>query len=836
MQEDDRAIQAELAIKMAGHWALLFRLFVLATVGIHCLIAFLLYESRSQAEAKALTDGTNLAKVLERQLNTTLRRLDADLQGMAGRIRSQELVPQNAERFRTEWTTYLNALKVNFAEVKDFYVFDAKGDVLYTSGALRQLNIAERSHLKQLSAQPVSSMVWTDVVIDKTDGRPTIVFARGLRDTAERFVGIVSVTVDLDYFQRVIGAIDLGKQGLVAIRDTQANKLLIRQPPIPSEVNKATKSTNYDRIVNGEKLGHSVFTSPLDGETRYTTFLVLNDFPFFIYVAFGEDDVMAAWRSQLRISLAIAFAVLLMAGFALWRFWRAEFARQQGVAELVTARNTAEDAARKLELAYMEVRRTTTMLEHTGAIAQVGGWEVDLTTMKLTWTRETFRIAGIEPPNEPSLEDGINLFAPDARPAITAAVQGAMNSATPYDLQLPIISADGQQKWVRTQGYGEVHSGKVTRIYGTFQDITARVHAEQDMHALAERLSLAIRAGGIGIWDWDLVNDTLVWDNAMFVLYGVSPDQFGGAYAAWLAGVHPDDRARAAAECEAASQGIGNYDTEFRIVWPDGTVHTIRALANLQRGSNGVPVRLVGTNWDITHQKAIQTALKDSVRDKVALLMEVHHRVKNNLQVITSLLRLETHRSTLPQTKHVLKDMQGRIYAMAQLHASLYRSGTFASIDLGIYLGQIANQIFQTHLGSQHSVQLQLQLGHVEVGMDQAISCGLLVNELVSNCLKHAFPNNRSGEVRVELMPLAPDSLEAEAMWCLRVTDTGAGLPPDFEERRSTSLGLQLVGDLSKQAGGTLSITQRVNGGAEFCVVFKALMPKPLTMPVLTSA
>ncbi len=193
MQEDDRAIQANPAMKGAGHWPLFFRLFVLSIVGTLCLFTFFLHESRRQAEAKAVTDGTNLAKVLERQLNTTLRRLDSDLQGMAGRIRSQELAPQNAKSYRTEWTTYLNALKVNFAEVKDFYIFDAEGDVLYTSGAFRQFNIAERSHFKQLSAQPMSSMVWTDVVIDKTDGRQTIVFARGLRDTAERFLGSSSI-------------------------------------------------------------------------------------------------------------------------------------------------------------------------------------------------------------------------------------------------------------------------------------------------------------------------------------------------------------------------------------------------------------------------------------------------------------------------------------------------------------------------------------------------------------------------------------------------------------------------------------------------------------------
>jgi two-component sensor histidine kinase len=115
--------------------------------------------------------------------------------------------------------------------------------------------------------------------------------------------------------------------------------------------------------------------------------------------------------------------------------------------------------------------------------------------------------------------------------------------------------------------------------------------------------------------------------------------------------------------------------------------------------------------------------------------------------------------------------------------------------------------------------------------MDQAIACGLLVNELVTNYLKHGFPDGRGGEVRAEMQPADPATVQVDALWRLRVSDTGVGLSPEFEEKRKLSLGLQLADDLSLQAGGTLSIQSQPGTGVEFSVVFKALVPAPLVMP-----
>jgi len=164
----------------------------------------------------------------------------------------------------------------------------------------------------------------------------------------------------------------------------------------------------------------------------------------------------------------------------------------QALAE-ATLKRVATRAAGELERLQAETKiaQTSEMLERTGEMAKIGGWSLNLKTMKLSWTRETFRIAEIAPPLEPPLEDCIKLFAPAARPTIAAAVQAAIDAGTPYDLELPLITASGRHLWVHTQGFAEMQFGKTVRIYGTFQDISERKRVEQSLKLAHEVSSRA---------------------------------------------------------------------------------------------------------------------------------------------------------------------------------------------------------------------------------------------------------------------------------------------------------------------------------------------------------
>ena len=235
------------------------------------------------------------------------------------------------------------------------------------------------------------------------------------------------------------------------------------------------------------------------------------------------------------------------------------------------------------------------------------------------------------------------------------------------------------------------------------------------------------------------------------------------------------------------------------------------------QNATGAVTHYVALKEDITDQVRHQQELQSAVKEKTALLNEVHHRVKNNLQVITSLLRLEAGRASETATRSVLQEMQGRIRSMALVHETLYRSGNFAGVELHRYLQQVATVAFRAQASTGGNVRLMLDLDPVTVSMDLATPCGLLVNELISNCVKHGFAHGAGGEVRVALHR-ADGSTDEPARWCLRVSDNGVGLPADFEERRGHSLGLQLVSDLAGQIGGELTIEP--GPGATFSVIF----------------
>jgi two-component sensor histidine kinase len=213
-----------------------------------------------------------------------------------------------------------------------------------------------------------------------------------------------------------------------------------------------------------------------------------------------------------------------------------------------------------------------------------------------------------------------------------------------------------------------------------------------------------------------------------------------------------------------------------------------------------------------------QAVLQVSLREKESLLKEVHHRVKNNLQIINSLLRMETGRHPEDAASHVLRDMQGRIRSMALLHESLYRSGSLASVDLGDYVKNLANQTFGSLIGQTHKIRLQVDVDSVQVAMDQALPCGLILNELMANAIKHAFPENKSGEISVQLKPV-----KGGPQFRLSVSDTGVGLPANFKERSEKSLGVNLFRDLARQLEGEWEVGP--GSAAHFAVVFKPEIP-----------
>ncbi|MDR3370337.1 PAS domain S-box protein [Rhodoferax sp.] len=406
--------------------------------------------------------------------------------------------------------------------------------------------------------------------------------------------------------------------------------------------------------------------------------------------------------------------------------------------------------------------------------------------------------------------DASAMFAmhhPDDRQQIMASIRKSATHLTPWQLEYRIRLSDGSERWLFGNSLPERQDDGSVLWHGFITDITERKAADDRLR----QLSRSVEQAPVSIMITDLQGDILYVNPTFTHQTGYTLAEAQRQNPRILqSGLTPPE---VYVELwDALCQGRV-WQGELHNRRKNGELFVEQAVIAPVLDASGKTSHYVAVKKDITRRKQADLALQTSLKEKVALLHEVHHRVKNNLQVITSLLRLEAGRSDQPETRAVLKDMQGRIFAMALLHESLYRTGIFASVELGSYLKQLATQAFRSQTGLYGEVRLVLDVSEVQVAMDQAAPCGLLVNELVSNSLKHGFPAGRSGELVVSSQP----SSQA-GWWCLTVRDNGVGLPDDFEARRAQSLGLQLVSDLARQLDGKLDIGP--GPGAVFSVTF----------------
>ncbi|HUJ12713.1 MAG TPA: PAS domain S-box protein [Thermoanaerobaculia bacterium] len=215
---------------------------------------------------------------------------------------------------------------------------------------------------------------------------------------------------------------------------------------------------------------------------------------------------------------------------------------------------------------------------------------------------------------------------------------------------------------------------------------------------------------------------------------------------------------------------------------------------------------------DITERRRAEETIKASLREKEALLREIHHRVKNNLQVTTSLLRLQAATIDDPRAREMFDEAQDRIRSMALVHEKLYQSTNLSQIHFGDYIRALGDLLFRSSSMAPGNVTLDVGGSTIFLSIDTAVPCGLIVNELLSNSLKHAFPAQRAGKVSVQLEQKNGDVI-------MRIRDDGVGLPPTFAEKQKATLGMQLVHALVQQVDGALTI-EPARIGTSFKIAF----------------
>jgi len=221
---------------------------------------------------------------------------------------------------------------------------------------------------------------------------------------------------------------------------------------------------------------------------------------------------------------------------------------------------------------------------------------------------------------------------------------------------------------------------------------------------------------------------------------------------------------------------------------------------------------LVVSLKDITERKKAEEQIKASLKEKEVMLREIHHRVKNNMQIVISLLRLQSVKVEDKKTQEILRGCQNRIHTMSIIHEKLYQSKDLAKIDYAQYIDGLAVHVFQSYGVDSNLVAVKTDLEKVFLDLNRAIPCGLIINELLSNSVTHAFPEGKKGEICINLHS------DKKGMITLVVSDNGISLPDDIDFRKAQSLGLQMVNDLTRQIGGTIKLDRKA--GTAFTIKF----------------
>jgi len=352
----------------------------------------------------------------------------------------------------------------------------------------------------------------------------------------------------------------------------------------------------------------------------------------------------------------------------------------------------------------------------------------------------------------------------------------------PCELSLSVWRRSGQPYF----------TGFLRDISSRVKDREARARSELKFRALVEHAPVAI-------FESNVAGECVFVNQRWSELTGFTREQANGP--GWMNVVHREDRAKLFADWQAAAAKGGEFVYETRFDTARGIVSVLGNSVPLLDAS-GQTIGHLGTISDVTELKASAARIAASLAEKDVLLREVHHRVKNNLQVISSLLRLQASKIEDRQAREVFLDSQNRVHSIGLLHDSLYQASDLAHVDMAEYLGKLIGGVRRTYSGAANHVDVQIDVENISLPVDQAVPCGLIINELLTNAFKHAFParswpSERAGQIAVRVR-------QGDRI-AITVTDDGAGLPDHFGERETKSLGMSLIRTLVKQLDGQLS-------------------------------
>lgn len=360
--------------------------------------------------------------------------------------------------------------------------------------------------------------------------------------------------------------------------------------------------------------------------------------------------------------------------------------------------------------------------------------------------------------------------------------------------------------------------GKVIGTMGISRDITESIRSQQKIREQDAKIrSIFDNAANMLIWTIDRNYDLLSFNNNFSVIlkhhFGIEPK----------IGMNMAEIVKPLLNKELYDYSIQSFEKTFsgQTSELEGPFKTnknqtiwIETFLNPILMEDGSIKEISCISHEITEKKSSESQIRQSLKEKEVLLKEVHHRVKNNLQVISSILNLQSSYVKDDQTLSILRESQNRIKSMSYIHESLYQTKNFSSINFSEYIENLSNNLFHSYQIFDNFIELKLKVEPVNLNLDQAIPCGLIVNELITNALKYAFKGKKNGEIFIGIS-------EKGKTISIRIEDNGVGLPKGFNYLKTETLGLQLVITLVEQLDGKLEM--KTDKGTKYLITFDKL-------------
>ncbi|MCE5214424.1 MAG: response regulator [Methanobacterium sp.] len=479
-----------------------------------------------------------------------------------------------------------------------------------------------------------------------------------------------------------------------------------------------------------------------------------------------------------------------------------------------------------------ELRWSEDRLKMGMDIAKLVYWEYDTENDLFTFDDQFYTLYGTTAAEQGgyhmSSADYANRFIPLEEQALVGVeVAKALETEDPHyssTLSHSIIRADGEKRHIlvririRTNENGEKIGTK-----GVNQDITEQEKAKEALKEADQQLFDIINFLPDATFIIDDKGRVISWNRAIYEMTQINPEDILGKGNQEYALIFYRKRQPMLLDMVNAS------DHEISEIYPDfqrkgkiltaetklyikGEPRTAWAKAVPLEDSKGNYLGAIEAIRDITDLKKTEKKLKKSLEEKEILLKEIHHRVKNNLTIISSLLNLQSEYIEDQEALDVFIESQNRAKTMALIHERLYQSKDLKNIDFGEYIRTLSNELYHTMISDTNQIKLDLKVEDVKIDINTVVPLGLIVNELVTNCMKYAFPDNRSGKISIKLYRKDYDII-------LKISDDGIGLPENIDIENTNSLGLQLVNSLTMQIDGRIELER--SPGTTFTLIFK---------------